>query len=194
MGGTGRQQLEVIKDGHFVNKEVNARKLDAERLHERPVLERLVSWQSVEGAFWRVCDIHIHNDLAKKAWSHGAHCCELLEHGAGGQCCWTLTAASKLRNLHQSVVNHQANKWCKLSLKKNSWLVSHLHVHVQKAKTNIFNTIQHLCSETCHALNIKKHMKHYTKTKNNTGILFANIPIYRHYYTISVKQKHKTKK
>ena len=72
MGGTGRQQIEVIKDGNFVNKEVtNEWKVEAERLH---FLVAVVSWEDAQGQaveragspFWRVCSIHIHNDLAKK--------------------------------------------------------------------------------------------------------------------------------
>lgn len=62
----------MIKDGNFVNKEVtNEWKVEAERLH---FLVAVVSWEDAQGQaveragspFWRVCSIHIHNDLAKK--------------------------------------------------------------------------------------------------------------------------------
>ena len=47
MGGTGRQQIEVIKDGNFVNKEVtNEWKVEAERLH---FLVAVVSWEDAQG-------------------------------------------------------------------------------------------------------------------------------------------------
>ena len=60
MGGTGRQQIEAIKDGNFVNKEVtNEWKVEAERLH---FLVAVVSWEDAQGQaveragspFWRV--------------------------------------------------------------------------------------------------------------------------------------------